>query len=421
MHNNLPPLDGQLGQSKNMRAIDACRGYAITLVLLSHTFGHIPDLPWPIKRVLLFGIFGVQLFFLASALTLMMSWARSSGSNYLRCKDFYIHRFLRIAPLYYLAIPFYFLFEKLDGSEFRFSSLMATMLFYNSWSPNFSPPFSSWVPVPGGWSISVEFTFYLLFPLLAVLIKNGLQAIALLGVALLSMVLTGTLGPVWLQSINADVASLFLYYSPTNQLIVFAIGIALYFIAKSDRVRQGISKSKITADAASAAFLVLVLIISYFGQRRLFEFSPLTIPTHALITLCFAIWALIVLVKPNGYTVNKFIVSLGKVSFSVYLVHFAVLGMIDRLLGQVLHFPKTGFMAIAYFFCLTAGSLILSFLIARVTYQMIERPFITLGKNLTKKRVNVPTEPVRPGTSPVSSGTQDRDNPVTSAPVAPAS
>ena len=60
--------------SQKQGYIDAIRGWAILLVITCHTGGMFPELPYPIRKLTNFGWHGVQLFFLASAVTLCMSW-----------------------------------------------------------------------------------------------------------------------------------------------------------------------------------------------------------------------------------------------------------------------------------------------------------------------------------------------------------
>jgi peptidoglycan/LPS O-acetylase OafA/YrhL len=49
-------------QQDHLQVIDALRGYAILIVIAVHTLGYVPDLAWPVKRVLTMGFYGVQLF-----------------------------------------------------------------------------------------------------------------------------------------------------------------------------------------------------------------------------------------------------------------------------------------------------------------------------------------------------------------------
>ena len=147
----------------HLQVVDALRGYAILLVIAVHSIGHNKDLVWPVIRPLLLGFYGVQLFFLASALTLLMSWSRSDDSFARRSGKFLIRRFFRIAPLYYLAVLFYWFAYQAKPADFSIELLLGSLLFYNAWSPYLVPTVPGWTPVPGGWSIGVEFCFYFIF------------------------------------------------------------------------------------------------------------------------------------------------------------------------------------------------------------------------------------------------------------------
>ena len=79
--------------------IDCVRGYAVTLVITCHLAYAFPELPWPVHRIVVSGWYGVQLFFLASALTLLMSWRHETVRlGRARIAPFFIRRFFRIAP-----------------------------------------------------------------------------------------------------------------------------------------------------------------------------------------------------------------------------------------------------------------------------------------------------------------------------------
>jgi peptidoglycan/LPS O-acetylase OafA/YrhL len=73
------------------------------LVIAVHSSQYFDDLPIGVRALADQGARGVQLFFVASAMTLCMSWhSRNDGAL-----PFYIRRFFRIAPMYYLSIPLF--------------------------------------------------------------------------------------------------------------------------------------------------------------------------------------------------------------------------------------------------------------------------------------------------------------------------
>lgn len=55
--------------------IDAIRGLAIILVVMTHASQYVKPLSNLLQRIMLEGARGVQLFYVASAVTLCMSWA----------------------------------------------------------------------------------------------------------------------------------------------------------------------------------------------------------------------------------------------------------------------------------------------------------------------------------------------------------
>ncbi len=92
------------GPAKHFGYIDAMRGYAILAVMAVHAASVAPDLEGIGRTLVNQGARGVQLFFVASALTLMMSWhARNDGAA-----RFYIRRIFRIAPMFWLGSFFFF-------------------------------------------------------------------------------------------------------------------------------------------------------------------------------------------------------------------------------------------------------------------------------------------------------------------------
>jgi peptidoglycan/LPS O-acetylase OafA/YrhL len=115
------------------------------------------------------GARGVQLFFVASALTLKLSWDSRNDGLF----RFYARRVFRIGPMFWLGIVF---FVWLDGYGPRYfapngineNHVILTSLLLHGWHPEYITSV-----VHGEWSIAVEMAFYLVFPVAIFFIRGG--------------------------------------------------------------------------------------------------------------------------------------------------------------------------------------------------------------------------------------------------------
>ncbi|WP_091134607.1 acyltransferase family protein [Flavobacterium anhuiense] len=90
--------------------IDVIRGIAILMVVITHTAQQgLVKLPHLLSVFLSFGARGVQIFVIASAFTLFRSYKKRNKIEKSPVKNFFIRRFFRIAPIYYLGIIYYIL------------------------------------------------------------------------------------------------------------------------------------------------------------------------------------------------------------------------------------------------------------------------------------------------------------------------
>src|SRR5205823_5455354 len=88
---------------------DALRGLAILAVIMVHVIQYGPDAKFfsgGLISIVQHGARGVQLFFVASALTLWMSMSNRKQKKH-PTQSFYIRRLFRIAPMYYLGVAYY--------------------------------------------------------------------------------------------------------------------------------------------------------------------------------------------------------------------------------------------------------------------------------------------------------------------------
>jgi len=345
--------------------IDSLRGFAILLVLLVHTsqqFNQTSFAPG-VKGFLENGQLGVQLFYLVSAFTLMLSYqSRVGESDFV--KKFFIRRFFRIAPVYYL-VTIYYTFERYLGfnilhfgdhiHDFPLIKLVTGVLFINGFYPTTMNSY-----VPGGWSIAIEMTFYLTLPIIYKKIRNLHQSILLFSGALIFAV--------WFRSILTNPffeKGGFYMFNFINQFPIFCLGIMAYFIYK-----EGFEGFK-NRDYLLISFLFL--FACYFKMPYYMPYS------------LFFFFLLIGLCKGSfNFIVNKFTVFVGKISFSIYLLHFAVLYWIDQIfnLRNVVYnsLLNSYLMYVMYYFVI----LIICIIISNFSYKYIELWGMKFGKRMIK-------------------------------------
>lgn len=349
-------------EPKKYQYIDSLRGLAILLVIFVHSsmmtnfilyVVGISQALEPLQKFIFNGQYGVQLFFIASSFTLMLSYHnRINEPN--RTRNFFIRRFFRIAPMYYCAIAIAVAKTIYEAGylDIPWGGMLSSMFFINSLFPKYSNNF-----VPGGWSVSIEFIFYFLMPYLCTKITNLNKALLFVILSLLFSTITCHFLRLWY---NDD----FVYYSIFSQLPIFALGIFAYYLV-SDNNKE-IKKS---------TWLLLC--------GTIFIFCYVTIPYHFLYSMIFVLLLIILAKTPCKLFSNKILAAIGKVSFSMYIVHFILIYAvyffkpninIDSIPGNFIYF-------IFSYLALTG----VTYGLSRLTYKFIEIPGQNLGRKLIKK------------------------------------
>ncbi|MBL8002710.1 MAG: acyltransferase [Flavobacteriales bacterium] len=300
--------------------VDALRGVAILGVILVHCAQYgTNDYPGVIATVFGKGQMGVQLFYVMSALTLFLSYERRLNKELHPDRNFFIRRFFRIAPMYYLGI-LYYLWQNGRGPNFwtgfgpgiTDANIAANFTFLHGFNPYW---FNSLVP--GGWSIAVEMCFYLLIPFLFRWVKDGRAAFrAFVVLVLVRLVLHALL--LKLRPIDNDwLWREFLYYYLPSQLPVFMLGILLHFVLRG--------RPEDTAPRPLDLFLFAGLLLLHLATGR-----EVILPPHVMFGLGFVLLAWTLAHHPFKLVVNPVVRHIGMVSFSLYLVHFAVLHWMEH-------------------------------------------------------------------------------------------
>ena len=288
-----------------LKSLDTLRGVAILMVIAFHVSTTYQPVAW-VASVARWGNQGVQLFFLISAITMCFMWDQRASEAQPQTK-FYIRRFFRIAPLFWLAIGFYMVWwaatrpapQPQDVLDWKQVLLTATFLH------GFSPSAINSV-VPGGWSIAIEMSFYAIFPFLVMRRATPVQTLAF---AFLAYLLIGLGATTYVERTFAPDPT-FVYYSLLTQFPIFPIGMFVYAVAmRGDR-----------CDVWPIVAIVCAWLgIAFAGKYALGLNAR---PFFWLQVTIFAV-AIYLIVRRGSHV--PVLSLMGTLSYSMYLFHFAII------------------------------------------------------------------------------------------------
>lgn len=303
------------------------------------------------------GRFGVQLFFVASAFTLFYTCNYRFNKEKQPVIGFFIRRFFRIAPLYYFGIILWTLiYIFIENREHILTyNLLSNIFFIHGINP-------LWINnyVSGGWSITVEMSFYLLIPLLFHKITSLDKSIKFFSICLLLSMALNTI----LKNTLFD-RYLFLYYYLPNQLPVFSLGIISYFLV--------FEKNKEIEQNTMLLLFITTLLSCYF-----------TLQIHVIFSMSFLILFVVLSKKEYPVIVNFFTCYVGKISYSIYIIHSVVFVFLQKINIEI----NNTFDAIINFLIRFTLNLLISIVVSSITYSFIEVPFQNMSKRILLKTSN---------------------------------
>jgi peptidoglycan/LPS O-acetylase OafA/YrhL len=365
--------------------LDGVRGLAIVSVLLWHlmVMPHVlsPGGPKPegmmwLVRLLSLSWAGVDLFFCLSGFLIAGILLDGKGTASFLPR-FYLRRFFRIFPLYWavlascVAIPF--LAARLDPVA---PAPVYGVLLQNLWMAT-RRTFGG-EPLGVTWSLAVEEQFYLVFPLLVLLLRRS--AVTAL------LVLACVAAPLARWAVSAPPATNWMaaYVLTICRADALAMGALLAIVARS-----GLQRTAVLSAARG------LLIVSAGGVALLMANgdtigSPaMNVAGYSVLALAGASLIALVLTNPNGLSARmaraRVLRDAGTVSYCLYLVHVPVVMLCRRYLG-VSPVPTT-WLAALYALLLPAG---LTLGIALVSWKYFESPLIRIGHALDARRQPAP-------------------------------
>ncbi|HEV2645359.1 MAG TPA: acyltransferase [Acidobacteriaceae bacterium] len=362
---------------RHLGYLDSLRGLAILGVLLVHAGFSVVDIQHvPLAQILFIGQRGVQLFYLVSAFTLFYTLDTQRRDEHPK-RNFYLRRFFRIAPLFYLDLIFK---AWVLGRGMSLPLYLSAVVFLNGWSH------TAINIVPAGWSIAVEVTFYAFVPFLFTWIRNLRQALVGLVVA------TAVSVPLCYGLAKHVPGDFYTFLWFPAEAPVFMMGIVAYFLWKG---RLDPAAAEARTDVMPAAerrglslALLLVSAALIFGAVNLNADLPgqeAWRNTHLLFaSLGFIPLLLAVALHEPTLLVNRFTRFLGRISYSVYLSHGYVMILIEwihrRWFEGIFHgrlHNTVGGVAVSLILLLA-----LSIPVSMLLWRIVEQPGIRLGRRI---------------------------------------
>lgn len=354
--------------------LDGLRGIAVSMVLVWHFLGAIlaTDLgQWAqaVRQVLIFGRTGVDLFFVLSGF-LIIGILVDRKRSISRFSTFYMRRLLRIVPPYVALLLLFWIPVAAGVRNTVFGDeipLWSHLSFTQNWLMAQQNSYG-----PGGfsvtWSVAIEEQFYLIFPLVVAFVPQRRLALtlAMLAVAsaasrtLLYAIYGNGFAPYVLTPFRLDglcmgglVALLWRNNSYVRKLkdgrhavltvlLFFAAGIFLLLAGINRDVAWHMHLWGHTYLALLYS-LTLIVILAYLGERH----------TAALR--------------------NRWLRSMGRISYGVYLFHPLILGCVFLMVGRP---EKIASITDAFF---ASFALAATIFVCWILYRFIETPCLRLA------------------------------------------
>jgi peptidoglycan/LPS O-acetylase OafA/YrhL len=320
--------------------LDGMRGIAALAVFLAHAL----DLIWPAyhnfaEARFQLGNWGVVVFFLCSGFIIPISLERQGS-----LRRFWIRRLLRLYPLYWLSVVLCMLCALAGVSAFaraiitRPLGVFATNL--TMFQAFFGYPYLNTVY----WSLTVEMLFYLAVSALFArrLLRNTVPITAIL------------------LGITTTVELL----APATIGLIYLLPLALIFVGTIFyRIQQGTLG---WAPAAGVLALAVVMLMApLFGSRAALAEQ---LPWFAAQISALGFFSAVFLLRRRR--TSPFVLYLGRISYSLYLLHTVVIAVIPAVGGPVVTL------------LVWTGALLI---IASATYRWVEQPAIAWGQRLTRE------------------------------------
>ena len=359
-------------------ALDGLRALAMTAVVAQHC------------HLLPFGWTGVWLFFLISGYVITLGFdvgeyaGRSAAERF---GTFIARRAARIVPAYLLYLAACTLVALSLGSPAPLSNLPYLLSFTANWHMIFGfwPGHVDWAPFGHLWTLSVEQQFYLLFPLIVLVMPARMQTAAMLALVAVGPLIRW-LASRWLTAFSGaqpDAMAFAIYAATPCHLDAFLIGALVARLQPWWHARGGVVAAVTLAGVAAplayaAAYVAVNQQLGMHGidqLRNVFSGVLYGQGREVLVYVAVDLAALAVLLlalrNARGFAWLRWapLAWVGRVSYGGYLFHALVVWGLAQALGLAVRPLPLG-QRLAFFGVAWAVTVLL----AGLSYRLFERP-----------------------------------------------
>lgn len=299
--------------------IDGLRFVAIVAVALYHLNGYVlakdPQgaTPTDVTRLLSYGHFGVQFFFLISGFVLLLPFAawRIENASRPRLGRYYLRRLTRLEPPYFINLVLIALLlfgsGKLSSAEIVRHLAASAAYVHNAVYHEGS------AINPVAWSLEVEVQFYILAPAIALLfaIPHRLTRIA-------AMVSVGIASAAFFQREPTGAPNELNLLGALQYFLLGAILVDLFVVSWRRLPPRGL--------AWDVVVVVVWSIVGGFPVLHTPTLLRVTLPVAVMMTAIGGFRGRVL----NAVVRNRWIVTIGGMCYTIYLYHSFIISLVGR-------------------------------------------------------------------------------------------
>lgn len=346
--------------------LDGLRCFAVISVMIRHWISWqtktewIQSVPWGRGVILFFVLSGYLISNILFSLREKMEVGEMSLG--IALKTFYIRRFLRIFPAYYLLVFYLMYINYQNTNELAPWLLTYTSNLLQTQSESVLGSFNHF------WSLAVEEQFYLIWPLVMLLVDKKYILRVILCFLLVSF-LSRLACYLFISDWQAGA------YFSLNLFLPLCLGALMAYARRYNPQLHRVFSSYILL-----CFFAVVYALAYYANENYFFFNVFR---GVLDEYLFSLAAAFFVYRASqnnfkylakGILSHEIVVYIGKISYGLYLYHLFVSDLYWKYLSPRFQIDIHSVNAVWVFF------FVIAFILAVFSYHFIEKPFNDLKK-----------------------------------------